>query len=408
MESQEYILVSLKTNWKPEAEREQVRKDKSLSNPWTAAKEAASYRSPTSTRQKKTSSKPPNPSNIPFKLQRPHRAAAVSAVSPTSERTPRSRNRLYEDPYRPPSPSSSPARAWEPAPKRQRLEDTTDNGPIDAFLIRTPRSAARPNPAPPAAADPDRNDETIDEFGFTLAQRMERQTARHRMGMGPETFEEETEFLIHDRERQNKPQPPRGKNGKYISARQLLLQGDAEETPGSPEVTVRDNRRHQKVPSDDPLDVLPPPKRKNPSKNRYKSVTAALLSPRPTSLHVPERRDTKRLRTRSLLPLEAVPEPQYQTFNVIRPVSLAGETLQKLAARNRIAGSAYRYTSPEDPSFEPLPAEELGKLLLAWTAQRGVDIDGIMGWTEEITSEGWRCLSAGYGSSSTLANFVYH
>lgn len=250
--------------------------------------------------------------------------------------------------------------------------------------------------------------------------------------MASESLEEETGFLQDEARRRNRPQPRRSAKGQFLTAAQLLhaqtagddssgVNGSPEQLPArtnpkpqqkrSPRLIPNASQPQQILDQDRPISV-----RKNPNKNRYHSATAALsqqlhltgstpkrfeMQSEPPSPPPPAARahSAKRLRTRSLLPLEAVPEPQYQTMNLIRrfPLPKGTETLEKLTRQLRKGDQLYRYGEARTGfCFENVKLEELAGVTEAWAASRGADVDGLTGLRGEESEEGWGLVEAVY------------
>lgn len=281
---------------------ETVRRDITLSNPWTAAKmntpivSSTISSSPASTqRAERLTRKPFNPPT------RTGDRRGSSSVSPE--------NAARGIPDALPTPASSPsARAFREnrgsvVRVRPGKEPTSgDMGLMDSWISRTPRGEARSPPRigfasaaslykKQTAAQDDEDDEDDDDDGYDAGEQQQK-----------------PKRLTRAREPAKRTAPEPG------PSKRRRLDGNTKST------------------SFTPINGPAPP-RSSPHRNRFLAATAALSTPSiPSSHDLPPR--GKRRRTKTLLPLDAVPELPLQTHQLSRTVDLvAADRLKYLFKR---------------------------------------------------------------------------
>lgn len=282
---------------------ETVRRDITLSNPWTAAKMNAPITSspisssPASTQRAKNPAR--KPFNPPIRTRNRHGSSPVlpeySAMG-TPEAFPT------------PAPSSPSARKFREnggSVVRVRPEKELVSGSVglmNSWISRTPRGE---NGSPPS-------------IGFVSAANLHNQRI---------AAQNEDEDEDEDAEQQQRQTPKRLAQTREPTKRPAPV----------PEPSKRRRIDNTQTNNFTPING-PTPSRSSPHRNRFLAATAALSTSSsihdPSGLPPPPRH--KRRRTKTLLPLDAVPEVSLQTHHLSQTVNpMVGGSLKRLFTRLR-------------------------------------------------------------------------
>lgn len=321
---------------------EAARRDITLSNPWTAAK-----------------------LNAPLILSPP--ASGSSPLAPT----PRRASQPIRKPFKPPS------------------------------VVRPPGSqqAALPTPSP---SSPPTSSMFRDYRGSGVRR------VRPAAGGSPEIMDSWIRGTNVD---SNEDSPPAARRG-FVSAatvHQDLIEDPDEDEPQRPtkrttKGATNPKRRRLSEGGFTPINAVPGRSRSSPHKNRFLAATAALNPPRtvsPPPLPSVGRTSSKRHRTKTLLPLDIVPEVSLQTHSLRRTVDLTGRLrglFQSLRESDAYVGGAAATTEEEEGEglfFSECSAWDevavLGAIVKGWlleVAERAGGVEEVAGVEWEWSGEG--------------------
>lgn len=291
---------------------ETVRRDITLSNPWTAAKMNAPIvsspisSSPASTQHAGNPVR--KPFNHPIRTGNRHRSPVLPEM--VLRGTPEA--------FPTPAPSSPSARMFREnrgSVVRVRPGKEPAGGSVglmNSWISRTPRGK---NESPPRARN---------STGFVSAANLHSQRIAAQDNDDDDDGEQQ--------QQQQQPGPGRSTRAREPTKRAAPVSEPAKRR------RLDNTQPNSFTPINDPA-----PSRSSPHKNRFLAATAALgtsssthdPSPRPPPLPLPLPRQ-KRRRTKTLLPLDAVPEASLQTHHFSRTVDLvAGGSLKHLFTRLR-------------------------------------------------------------------------
>lgn len=288
---------------------ETVRRDITLSNPWTAAKmntpivSSAIFSSPAPTeRAERLARRPFNP---PTRTGNRHGSSPVSPEDTAREMpdallTPAS------------SPSARVFRENRGSVVRVRpgKEPTSGNmGLMDSWISRTPRGEAR---SPP-------------RIGFASAASLYKKQTASQYDDGDD--DDDDDGYDAGAQKQKPKRPTR--------AREPTKRTAPEPGPSKRRRLDDNTKSNSFTPINDPA-----PPRSSPHRNRFLAATAALSTPSvPSSHDLPPR--GRRRRTKTLLPLDAVPDLPLQTHQLSRKVDLVAADRLKYLFKRLKGSDAY-------------------------------------------------------------------